>query len=259
MRIPISNIEKAKIQISFQKAVKNANIFFFVALAVFITAIALFDTVLSDYTKPENSSSIEAPVAFIYTDDGSGTAFLTSPTKLVTARHVVENVNIGDEVGVIFKKVNPEIKCSAKLIWKDNSEPFDPSMDFAILEIINPQVIPTDMPTLVLGSSEDVEVETPIKIIGYPKTLFSITAGQISNTTMESVDSELDLFQLNCDMYPGNSGGPVLDSETEEVIGVAVSGMTGDFQGINFACKIDNLLDILEEDGISIYDESELE
>ena len=48
--------------------------------------------------KPAFNSDIQEPVAMVVTSTGVGTAFLISPTILKTARHVVENNKVGDEV-----------------------------------------------------------------------------------------------------------------------------------------------------------------
>jgi len=48
------------------------------------------------------------------------------------------------------------------------------------------------------------------------------TAGQLNAKAIRSLrnDSPFDIFQLDATAYPGNSGGPLFDPETGEVLGV---------------------------------------
>lgn len=254
MKLPISLQEKTRYKTNLEKKLKKKRVYsFFMLLSVFV-AIGIMETIGSEYTKPFNSDSITDPVAFVFTDNATGTAFLTGPKTLLTARHVVEDIEIGGEVGIIFKRLKPEVKTMAKLVWKSKGTEIDPITDFAVLKLVDPSILPEDISVFSIGTLDDIEIGQEVKSIGYPSGLFSVTEGKISNTSLQYPDKEYDLIQLNCNIYPGNSGGPIILTETEEVIGIAELAMKDEFQGINFASKIDKLVNLTENDGIDIYE-----
>jgi len=253
MKLPLSKIEKSRSLIAFSKKLKIVNIAFLISVLILIISVSLMHTVFKNYTAPENSQSILAPVALILTEDGSGTGFLSGPTTIITARHVVDNIEVGDEVTVSFEKAKPKIDCLAKLVWKDSSTPYNPEHDFAVLKIIN-STIPDNMPVFDLGSAYNVSEGNKIKAIGYPGGLFSITEGSLSNTQVDYNDEEYELLQLDCNIYPGNSGGPIILSETNEVIGIAIFGFTDDFKGMNYAAYIDYIIDQLDGTEIDLFE-----
>ncbi|PCJ82001.1 MAG: hypothetical protein COA49_03300 [Bacteroidetes bacterium] len=254
MKLPIGQIEKSKYKSGLQETLKKKKIIFIMMLLTIFISIGVMEKPFSDFTQPVNASSITSPVAFVYSDIATGSAFLTGSRTLLTARHVIEGVQIGDEVGIIFKKTDPEISTSARVVWIDNSNPLDEVTDFAVLKLIDASVLSEDMPYFTLGSSADIEIGDEVKAIGYPKGLFSVTEGKISNTLLQLPNNELDLIQLDCNVYPGNSGGPIILSETEEVIGIAELAMQEEFQGINFASKIDKFIELAESAGIDLYE-----
>ena len=65
------------------------------------------------------NETLEKAVALLNTGTETGTAFLVSPTKLLTAKHVIQDKGIGDVVELIFEKANPQINTTAKIVWKD--------------------------------------------------------------------------------------------------------------------------------------------
>jgi S1-C subfamily serine protease len=253
MKLPIGQIEKSANIIKLQEVLKRRKLLFFLMLFSVFLVIGLMEMFFSDYTKPLHANSITAPVAYVVTGTKTGTAFLSGPSTLLTARHVIDEKALGDELDIIFMKADIRIDTKARLIWKDNSNPLEAVTDFAVLRIINPSDLPEDMPIMTLGNSDDINIGDKVKAIGYPAGLFSVTEGRISNTILEESEGELDLMQLDCNIFPGNSGGPIILSETEEVIGLAESGLIGKFQGINFASKINLLKEKLEADGIDIF------
>jgi S1-C subfamily serine protease len=254
MKLPISLQEKTRYKTDLEIKLKKKKLYFFLSLLSVFVAIVLMETVGSEYTKQLNSNSITEPVAFVFTNNATGTAFLTGTKTLLTARHVVEELEIGDKVGIIFKRLNPEVKTMAKLVWKSKGDEIDPITDFAVLKLVDPSILPKNMSVFSIGTSDKIEIGQEIKSIGYPSGLFSVTEGKISNTSLQYPDKEYDLIQLNCNIYPGNSGGPVILTETEEVIGIAELAMKDEFQGINFASKIDKLINLAENDGIDVYE-----
>lgn len=188
------------------------------------------------------------PVAKVLTPFGTGSAFLVGETRLLTANHVVDKMSLGDKVDIVFEKSHPVIFTQARILFKSEEISADFEIDFAVLELTNPGVIPEKFPRIPCGNSDEITLSDEIIIIGYPGGLFSVTEGRISNNKVE----KMDLFQLDAGAWSGSSGGPVINKKTKEVIGILVAGLEGPFKGINMGCKMKNVLTILKQKGIDI-------
>lgn len=199
-------------------------------------------------SKSKFSSSLYEPVAMVSLPGSTGSAFLVGKTYLITARHVVKDMNIGDPVNLIFEKANNgPIQTQATVKWLDPNEGIE--HDFALLQLSNNSDLPASYPRLSIGKSDGVDLTSKVTLIGYPGGGFSITNGTISNDEIHGHD----LFQIDVGAWPGSSGGPLVVSETEKVIGVLSAGGTDEFKGINMACKIDKLEETLASEGIDLY------
>jgi S1-C subfamily serine protease len=102
----------------------------------------------------------------------------------------------------------------------------------------------------------------PLTVAGYPLGALlgsglKITTGVVAG--LAGPNGDRSLFQITAPIQPGNSGGPVIDSEGA-LLGVAVSKLdeiklveaSGTFpQNVNFAVPISILQALLEENGIS--------
>jgi S1-C subfamily serine protease len=206
-------------------------------------------------SAPVFNMDIQQPVAKVQTNQAIGTAFLISPTKLLTARHVLEGLKEGDKVQLLFEKITEPRSLTATILFiapqKGNlaaisgKVPVDYFLDdVAVLEIpaIN-DIIPLD-----LGSSDAVSVLDDVVLIGYPAGDYSITRGSINSDKYQG----LDLFKLDAASNPGNSGGPCLLKEDNSVIGMLVGGAGAGTQGENVAIKINAVKDLLRRRGIDI-------
>lgn len=202
--------------------------------------------------KPSFESEIQEPVAKVVTKNGTGTAFLISPTTLLTARHVVEGLAVGDEVELFFEHAQNQQQVKAKIRY---IAPTDKPMvngqvdteyfltDMAVLEVseIN------DIEPLILGESSVVENLDEVILIGYPNGDYSITKGNINSQKYQ----DANLFKLDATSNPGNSGGPCILKNDNTVIGILVGGSAIAKQGENIALKIDDVKSILDKAGIS--------
>lgn len=99
--------------------------------------------------------------------------------------------------------------------------------DLALLKLNGhhtPYLKPADLSNVTLGQ--------PVYAIGAPLSLNnSVTSGVISNFRDEFI-------QTNAEIYPGNSGGPLI-TETGEVLGVnTMKLITEKFEGLGFAISI---------------------
>jgi S1-C subfamily serine protease len=202
--------------------------------------------------KAAFDSDIQEPVAKVVTGSGLGTAFLINPTTLLTARHVVEKSQVGNQVDVFFEhsKNQLQVKATIKYIAPTYVQPEGGGVsleyflsDVAVLEIAE---IP-DIEPLVLGESNAVQNLDEVILIGYPNGDYSITKGNINSDTYQGVN----LFKLDATSNPGNSGGPCILKDDNTVIGILVGSSAIAQQGENVALKIDDVKRILEKAGVS--------
>ncbi len=250
MITPLSKLDLAK---KTRNQSKWHNVVFIVSLFVFPVLSFMTFQFKWVQAKPEFSNDIEAPVAKIIVDGGVGTAFLISPTTLLTARHLVIGKNVGDEVELFFEKSKSQLRVSAtiKYIAKTDVQiqpqgvPFDYFLtDFAVLSV--PEI--TDIEPLNIGSSTDAKNLDEVILVGYPQGDYSITKGNINSDKYQG----FDLFKLDATANPGNSGGPCISKIDNSVIGILVGGSGKFAQGENVAVKIDDVISILRRDGIKL-------
>jgi S1-C subfamily serine protease len=211
-----------------------------------VYALFAFNLVATD--KLSQFKDWEQATALVTTSDASGTAFLVSATKLLTARHVVENLKIGDPVTLVFDRVNANTPIAARLQWKDQTT-YTPEQeldyfitDLAVLSIDDPTLVEQIIP-LDLGDSEGIGTLTEVVAIGYPNGDFAITEGKINNETYEG----RELFKLDAAVNSGNSGGPLISKDEGLVIGMLVGGRRNAAQGENVGNKVNNIRNLLEK------------
>jgi len=183
---------------------------------------------------------------------GSGSGVIISNDGYIaTNNHVIENAI---QIEVIFADRRT---FTAKLIGRD------PSTDLALLK-----VDAKDLPLVVLGNSDDVEVGQWVLAVGYPFSLnTTVTAGIVSakgrsigiinsnspaspqtNTAIES------FIQTDAAINPGNSGGALVDLNGRLIgINTAIASLTGSYAGYAFAIPVNlakKILDDLKEFGV---------
>lgn len=199
-------------------------------------------------SKSAFSSDIQEPVAKVITGSGIGTAFLITPTTLLTARHVVENNRVGDQVDLIFEhsKNQLQVKATIKYIAPTSVRPVAGTVpaeyflsDVAVLEVSEI----TDIEPLVLGESDAVQNLDEVILIGYPNGDYSITKGNINSDKYQG----FNLFKLDATSNPGNSGGPCILKDDNTAIGILVGSSATAQQGENIAVKINDVKRILNE------------
>jgi S1-C subfamily serine protease len=119
---------------------------------------------------------------------------------------------------------------------------YDPESDVALLEV-DPKGL--TLRPLPLGSSEKVQVGTPVAAIGSPfSERQSLSVGVVS--AVDRTISGLTAFQIagaiqtDAAINPGNSGGPLVDPDGE-VIGInqQIKTSSGGGEGVGFAVPVD--------------------
>ncbi len=181
---------------------------------------------------------------------GSGVIILEDG-YIATNNHVVENAT-SIEVILPDKRV-----FSATLVGRD------PNTDLALLK-----VNAKNLPTVLLGNSDIVQVGEWVLAVGYPFSLnTTVTAGIISakarslgiinrpgsnnlqgnmeptgNTAIES------FIQTDAAINPGNSGGALVNTSGELIgINAAIASQTGSYAGYAFAIPVNLAKKILND------------
>jgi len=167
----------------------------------------------------------------------SGTAFfVTDKGHLITNHHVVDGCE--DKSKIVYK----DKEYPAKLIAKDKL------LDFALLKA------DISRNKFIVLSDEPPKKLQRIIAAGYPlgKNLsddLKFTSGIISS--LKGMDDDSTLIQIDAALNPGNSGGPIVDDKTGELVAVAVAGMRKDkTEAINFGIKTNSLKNFLDSNQI---------
>lgn len=121
----------------------------------------------------------------------------------------------------------------------------DPGLDIAILKINT-----TGLPAASLGDSDELQVGQIAIAIGNPYGFErTVTVGVVSALGRNIPGGGLSLSNLietDARIYPGNSGGPLLDS-SGRVIGVTTAVVGGRAGTLGFAIPINTARDIMKD------------
>jgi len=168
---------------------------------------------------------------------GLGSGVLISPTRILTAAHVVQAAN---EVIVEFpdgEKIRATVVSSRQ------------SHDVALLELERPATVaPVD-----LGDSDSVAVGDQVFVVGAPLgQVFTLTVGYVSarRTTRDMFGgtSSLELIQTDAAINQGNSGGPMFSLDGK-VVGIVshILSTSGGSQGLGYAVSAKSAQEVLME------------
>ena len=160
---------------------------------------------------------------------GSG-AIISEDGYIVTNNHVIDGA---DDINVTLSN---QKSFKAKLVATD------PSSDLAIIKIEA-----KGLPFLLYGNSDDVQVGQWVLAVGYPLTLeATVTAGIVSakgrtlDINRRQSKSPIESFiQTDAAVNPGNSGGPLINTEGKLVgINSAIASPTGSYAGYSFTIPV---------------------
>lgn len=215
-----------------------------VALLVCIGLILTGPVRADDGVPPKVLADLKAGTVFIkvQTDRGKGTgsgfvmASDTESALIVTNRHVAAPKALGEVTGiqVVFHSGQKDLErtLNATVLVTD------PDQDLAVL-----QVKGKDLPKPLDVTTEVELTETmPVYSLGFPlgealsltKGNPALTIGKASVSSLpQDKNGNVTLIQLDGNLNPGNSGGPVVDSKGR-LIGVATA-RARDSQGIGLA------------------------
>ena len=185
---------------------------------------------------------------YTYSDSkavGSGSGIiLTTDGYIATNAHVVKDT---DHYSVkLFDEANSETPYDAVLVGHDTKT------DLAVLKISANGLTPAQ-----LGNSDQVQLGETVCALGNPAGLSgSISMGIISGMNRKvrakSTNFEMDCFQTDAAISPGNSGGALVNL-CGQVIGITSSKygsstiFDGSYEGLGFAITINEALPIIQE------------
>ena len=121
----------------------------------------------------------------------------------------------------------------------------DPIVDLAVIRIDA-----ADLPVAALGDSDNLQVGQIAIAVGNPYGFErTVTVGVISalQRSIPGGGAALtDLIQTDAKIYPGNSGGPLVDSRGE-VVGINTAVVGGRTGVLGFAIPINTARDVMQE------------
>lgn len=155
---------------------------------------------------------------------GSG-VIIASNGHIVTNNHVVKDAQ------------ELEVTLYDNRTYKAEVIGVDPTTDLAVIKINE-----KDLPTLVIGNSDNVRVGEWVMAVGNPFNLTStVTAGIVSakgrNINILRENAAIESFiQTDAAVNPGNSGGALVNMNGELIgINTAIASQTGSYAGYSFA------------------------
>ena len=157
-----------------------------------------------------------------------GSGFFFRENYLLTNYHVVNDAT------EVIVSLTDRREFKAEVIGVDMLS------DLAVLKIDG-----EDLPSLQMGSSEELKVGDWVVAIGSPFSFdFSVTAGIVSakgrSIQNQNIGGYVPFIQTDVAINPGNSGGPLFNLDGEVVgINSQIYSRSGGYQGVSFSIPID--------------------
>ena len=169
----------------------------------------------------------------------SGTAFFVDNVgHLITNYHVVSSCKKNPKI--IYKNKDIDAKILAH----------DEKLDLALLKINS------NNKNFISLSDNNAKKMQSIIAAGFPHGKefnddLQLTSGHVSS--LKGFRNSTALLQIDAALNQGNSGGPIVDKKSGELLAVAVAGLRKDMsEGINYGIKSSQLKDFLESNKIKL-------
>ena len=190
------------------------------------SVVAIQSEIVSQSIFGEYVAGASAGSGFIISEDG----------YVLTNYHVVED---SKNIKVILAN---GLEYSAELIG------FEEDNDIAVLKLQSED----SFKPVVLGKSEGLVIGEDVVAIGNPlgELTFSITKGIVSavdrNIQIDNFNA-ISMFQVDCAVNQGNSGGPIFNMYGEVVGIVSAKYASETIEGLGFSIPIDDVVSILPD------------
>ena len=202
-----------------------------------------------------------------------GTGFVVGDGRTVaTNAHVVGQIPPGEATTLVVVVAGASTSATEQQVRKSRVWKLDSVHDLALLKFDGPA-----LPSLGLKDSDTVREGTSVAFAGFPLgnvigfvpvthrgmisaitpiALPSANSRQLSPTTIRRLNAgAFNIFQIDGTAYPGNSGGPMFDVESGDVVGVinmvfvkgSKEAALAHPSGISYAIPANFLRDLLNE------------
>jgi len=170
-------------------------------------------------------------VVGVVTNKGSGSGFIISDEGyIVTNEHVISGATAANIISYESKVYK------VSLIGKNTKK------DIALLKIES-----GDYQELKIGDSDNLKVGNKVIAIGNPLGLsFTVTEGIVSAVNRPGLSGEQDYIQTDVSLNPGNSGGPLINTQGE-VVGINNFKIGNGAEGLGFALEGNIVKDIVND------------
>lgn len=177
------------------------------------------------------------------TSSGSG-FFITSDGYILTNKHVVS-----DNDAVYKVTLSPTEELEAEVIYRD------PNVDLAVIKVVG-----NNFPVIQLGDSSEITIGEDVITIGNAlgRVTDSISEGKITSLSKDIVVGSRrnpttlqGLIQSNGRLYPGDSGGPLLNLEGE-VIGVNTASTVNSRWPTSYYIPANTAKEVINKAGVKI-------
>lgn len=165
------------------------------------------DGILNSRASTDNrpNSSLEKVLVKIINGGAAGTGFIIGDHEIMTAAHVVTNLNV-DKPSIIIPKSNPYSNNYVSLTAISTTFPEDAYVeldgnDYAIITV-KEDLTSYGSVFLGLGVHESKLVKNNVYALGYKGNAQKISSGKIEEINEKN-------YQTSAYTYPGTSGGPV--------------------------------------------------
>ncbi len=167
---------------------------------------------------------------------GTGSGFLIDD-----AGHILTNSHVVDDASSVTVTLSDDTELDGEVLGVDSAD------DLALVEVDASEV--SDITPLTLGDSTDLQPGQMAIALGSPYELEgTITVGVVSGLDRSLTGDDgrpiTGVIQTDAALNPGNSGGPLLDSDGE-VIGVNTAIESQSADGVGFAVPIDTAKGVL--------------
>lgn len=235
-----------------------------VALALFaLVCVASSGIGAADFSAQEVYRRAAPSVVMVYARLG-GTTSSTGTGSIIDARgfvltndHVIstEGGKSSSDIAVFFKpaRVTGDMKTDLRNGHRAVVVARSTKLDLALLRVEGG--LPSSIPALAFGNSEEIEIGESVAAIGHPGGggLWTLTTGTISSARRRG---DVDVFQTDAAINPGNSGGPLLDADARLiglntfVVRVSDSGLP--LEGLNYSLRGNVVLAWLSDHGVQV-------
>jgi S1-C subfamily serine protease len=173
-------------------------------------------------------------VVTIRTNVGQGTGFIISDQGyIITNAHVLADSQ--GMLATIIQAINYEQEIISATFIGYNGE-----LDLALLKI------PGNYEPLILENSDNIQIGEKVIAIGNPLGLqFSVSQGIVSATNRPGINQQNIYIQTDAALNPGNSGGPLINTEGK-VIGIN-NFKVNDGDNIGFALESNYIFQAVNE------------